>query len=562
MSLRLYDTRLRRKVPFEPLVAGKVGMYACGITVYDLCHVGHARMLVAWDVIARYLRASGLTVTYVLQRLRRPDRQDCIRKANTEGVASHEIAERYTRLMHEDMAALGLAPADYEPRATEHIGEVVDITRRLGGEGPRVSRGRRRVYYHVEGFGPSSGTLSGQHIDDLKAGVRIEVDEHKKSPLDFALWKGAKPGEPSWESPWGAGRPGWHIECSAMAHELLGEPFDIHGGGEDLIFPHHTNEIAQTEGACGEGQVARPWMPSGMVNFGGEKMSKSLGNVVNIRKVQATNDLEALRLLFVSNHYRSPVGFTIGKDDKDGEIFPDLDDAEKRLEYFYGVLERLDQAGVAAVPEAELAGEVVPPADRTLAAFREAMDDDFNTAAAVGRPLRLVRARQQIARRAEVGAQGRPPAHARSAAARPRRVRRDAGHLPPPARRVPARAPRASVRTVRDRSSRGRGQDHRAHRGAGREGLRARRRDPQGAQGRPGRGSWTRRRARPGAWLEGSSPEIQPEPPPVADCGAGWPLRAALTRSRSSLPTLKKASRFGLTCTASPVRGFRPWYSR
>jgi cysteinyl-tRNA synthetase len=376
-TLRLYDTRLGRKVPFEPLRAGKVGMYACGITVYDLCHVGHARMLVAWDVIARYLRASGLEVTYVRNVTDVDDK--IIRKANAEGVTSAAIAEKFTSLMHEDMAALGLAPADHEPRATEHIAEVLDITRRLEDKGLAYHAGGD-VYYHVEGF-PDYGRLSGQHIDDLKAGVRIEVDEHKKSPLDFALWKGAKPGEPAWESPWGPGRPGWHIECSAMAHRYLGEPFDIHGGGADLIFPHHTNEIAQSEGAFGAGQFARHWIHSGMVNFGGEKMSKSLGNVVNIRKVAATNDLEALRLLFVSTHYRSPVGFTIGAD---GATFPDLDDAEARLEYFYRALERLDQAGAGGVSETELTGEVVPPADRTLAAFRDAMDDDFNTAAAVG----------------------------------------------------------------------------------------------------------------------------------------------------------------------------------
>jgi cysteinyl-tRNA synthetase len=381
VTLRLYDTRLGRKVTFEPLVPGKVGMYACGITVYDLCHVGHARMLVAWDVIARHLRASGFEVTYVRNVTDVDDK--IIRKANAEGVTAAEIAERYTRLMNEDMEALGLAKPEHEPLATEHIAEVVDIARRLEDKGLAYAAGGD-VYYSVADF-PDYGALSGQSIDDLRAGARIEVGELKKSPLDFALWKGAKPGEPAWDSPWGQGRPGWHIECSAMAHRYLGEPFDIHGGGADLIFPHHTNEIAQSEGAFGRGRFARHWLHSGMVNFGGEKMSKSLGNVVNIRKVGETHDLEALRLLFVSNHYRSPVGFTIGKDDEGRETFPDLDDAEKRLEYFYGVLERLDQAGAGAGSEDDLSsGEVVPPADRTLAAFRAAMDDDFNTAAAVG----------------------------------------------------------------------------------------------------------------------------------------------------------------------------------
>jgi cysteinyl-tRNA synthetase len=380
MSLRLYDTRARRKVAFEPLQPGKVGMYACGITVYDLCHVGHARMLVAWDVIARHLRASGFEVTYVRNITDVDDK--IIRKALAAGESSAQIARHYTDLMHEDMGALGLAPADHEPCATEHIAEVIDIVRRLEEKGLAYAAGGD-VYYSVADF-PGYGELSGQSIDDLKAGARIEVGELKRSPLDFTLWKSAKPGEPQWDSPWGPGRPGWHIECSAMTHRYLDKPFDIHGGGSDLIFPHHTNEIAQSEGAFGVGKFARHWIHSGMVTFGGEKMSKSLGNVVNIRKVATSHDLEALRLLFVSNHYRSPVGFTIGSDGADGQMFPELDDAETRLDYFYRTLEGLELAGANAVAEADLQGEVVPPAERTLAAFREAMDDDFNTAAAVG----------------------------------------------------------------------------------------------------------------------------------------------------------------------------------
>ncbi|MDB4982421.1 MAG: cysteinyl-tRNA synthetase, partial [Myxococcales bacterium] len=304
-----------------------------------------------------------------------------IRKAVAEGKPSSEIARHFTALMHEDMRALGLAPADHEPTATEHIAEVIDIVRRLEEKGLAYAAGGD-VYYSVADF-PGYGELSGQSIDDLKSGARIEVGELKRSPLDFTLWKSAKPGEPQWDSPWGPGRPGWHIECSAMTHRYLDKPFDIHGGGSDLIFPHHTNEIAQSEGAFGVGKFARHWIHSGMVTFGGEKMSKSLGNVVNIRKVAASHDLEALRLLFVSNHYRSPVGFTLGSDGAGGQTFPDLDDAETRLDYFYRTLEGLDLAGANAA-DIDVQGEVVPPADRTLAAFRDAMDDDFNTAAAVG----------------------------------------------------------------------------------------------------------------------------------------------------------------------------------
>jgi cysteinyl-tRNA synthetase len=378
MSLRIYDTRLGKKVPFEPLKPGVVGLYACGTTVYDISHVGHARKEVAFDVIVRHLRATGHDVRFVRNITDVDDK--IIKKAHAESRTSDEVARHYTELMSEDFQALGLVTPTVEPRATEHIAEVLDIIQRLEARGLAYAAGGD-VYYAVGGFA-RYGQLSGQSIDDLKAGARIEVDEHKRSPLDFALWKAAKPGEPSWESPWGPGRPGWHIECSAMAHRYLGEPFDIHGGGSDLIFPHHENEIAQSEGAFGDGNFARHWLHSGMVTFGGEKMSKSLGNVVAIRKVRETHDLEALRLLLIGVHYRSPVGFTIGRDAAGATIYPELDDAEARLEYFYTTLQRLEMAGLpAGDPEP---GDVVPPADKTAEVFRAAMDDDFNTAAAVG----------------------------------------------------------------------------------------------------------------------------------------------------------------------------------
>jgi cysteinyl-tRNA synthetase len=378
VSLRLYDTRRGRKVDFAPISPGRAGMYVCGLTVYDVCHVGHARTFVAFDVIVRHLRASGLEVRFVRNITDVDDK--IIRRANTEGISAAAVADKYAAAMAADFAALGLAPPDDEPRATAHIDDIVAMVRRLEERGLAYAAGGD-VYYAVGDF-PSYGALSGQSTDDLRAGARIEVSEDKRSPLDFALWKAAKPDEPAWPSPWGPGRPGWHIECSAMAHELLGQTFDIHGGGADLIFPHHENERAQSEGAFGEGTFARHWLHSGMVNFGGEKMSKSLGNVVTIRRVGETHDLEALRLLLVATHYRSPVSFEIARDAAGTAIYPDLDQAEERLEYFYRTLERLEQAGLPAGEPP--AGEVLAPADRTHAAFHEAMDDDFNSAAALG----------------------------------------------------------------------------------------------------------------------------------------------------------------------------------
>jgi cysteinyl-tRNA synthetase len=379
MSLRIHDTREKRKIEFVPLEAGKVGIYVCGVTVYDICHVGHARTAVAFDVIVRHLRASGFEVRYVRNITDVDDK--IIRRGHQEGLSPEAVAEKYTHEMAVDWQALGIEPPSDEPRATAHIPEIVALIGRLVAEGLAYPVDGD-VYFSVPRFA-SYGALSGQNPDDLKSGARIEIGEHKQSALDFALWKGAKPGEPQWPSPWGPGRPGWHIECSAMAYELLGERFDLHGGGADLIFPHHENERAQSEGAFGPGTFARHWLHSGMVNFGGEKMSKSLGNVVTVRQIARTHDLEALRLLMLGVHYRSPVAFEIARDAQGAAVYPDLDAAEERLDYFYRTLERLEgavgQAGVSGP------GPVVAPADRTADDFREAMDDDFNTAAAVGR---------------------------------------------------------------------------------------------------------------------------------------------------------------------------------
>jgi cysteinyl-tRNA synthetase len=369
---RIYDTRQGKKVDLVLREPGKVGIYVCGVTVYDLCHVGHARTLVAFDVIVRHLRARGLDVRLVRNITDVDDK--IIRKGNAEGRPAAEVAKAYADAMTADMAALGIAVPDVEPRATEHIAEMIDVIKRLEACGLAYPA-EGDVYYSVSGF-PGYGALSGQSLDDLQAGARIEVGEHKRSPLDFALWKGAKPGEPSWESPWGPGRPGWHIECSAMSHRYLGDSFDIHGGGSDLIFPHHENEIAQSEGAFGS--FARYWMHSGMVNFGGEKMSKSLGNVVTIRRVAETHDLEALRLLLISVHYRSPANFTIARDGDGQAAYPDLDEAEARLDYFYRTLERLDGFLAAAKSSAQ------PPPSALAVNAGSALDDDFNSAAAIG----------------------------------------------------------------------------------------------------------------------------------------------------------------------------------
>src|SRR5438105_13600677 len=302
--MKLYNTLTRTQEEFSPLTAGEVKMYSCGVTVYDLSHVGHARMMIVFDTISRYLRFAGYRVTFVRNFTDIEDK--IIRRANQEGVSASEVSERYVAAFREDIAALAVLAPEVEPKATEHVPEMIALIERLVAGGyAYVIDGD--VYFEIRRF-PPYGRLSGKNLDDLLAGARVEVDERKRDPRDFALWKGAKPGEPSWDSPWGPGRPGWHIECSAMAMKYLGASFDLHGGGEDLIFPHHECELAQTEADTGR-PLARYWLHNGMVTFRAEKMSKSLGNILSIREFVKRHDPDAFRLFVLGTHYRHPVDF-------------------------------------------------------------------------------------------------------------------------------------------------------------------------------------------------------------------------------------------------------------
>ena len=353
--MKVYNTMTRIKEDFGPRVAGEVRMYVCGVTVYDVSHIGHARSAIVFDAIRRYLLYKGFRVTFVKNYTDVDDR--IIRRANEEGVAPSVISERYIRAYRDDMTALGVLPPDMEPKATEHVAEMLVLIETLIRTGVAyVVDGD--VYFEVRRF-PAYGRLSGKKLDELLAGARVEVDERKRDPRDFALWKAAKPGEPSWESPWGPGRPGWHIECSAMAMRYLGESLDIHGGGEDLIFPHHECEIAQSEAATGR-TFARYWIHNGFVNMGKEKMSKSLGNTLAIAELVKRHDPEAIRLYLLGTHYRHPVEWS-----------------EERVQDSARALARLRRLRHdAAVAEAS----ALPP---ELTAFRgrfeSAMDDDFNT---------------------------------------------------------------------------------------------------------------------------------------------------------------------------------------
>ena len=361
MSLRIYNTLSRALEAFSPIEPGHVRMYVCGMTVYDLCHLGHARSMVAFDIVQRWLRASGLRVTYVRNITDIEDK--IIRRAVENGETIRQLTDRMIDALHQDADALGIQRPDFEPRATDYVPQMLGMIDRLQQRGLAYQAGSGDVNFAVRKFA-GYGKLSGKSLDELQAGERVAVDDGKADPLDFVLWKRAKPTEPEevkWDSPWGQGRPGWHIECSAMGCELLGESFDIHGGGADLQFPHHENEIAQSEGATGM-TFARTWMHNGFINVDNEKMSKSLGNFFTIRDVLKEFDAETVRFFVVRSHYRSPLSYS--------DVH--LADARSALKRLYTAL--------SLVPAAEVAIDWTQP---QAARFKAAMDEDFGTPEAV-----------------------------------------------------------------------------------------------------------------------------------------------------------------------------------
>ena len=365
--LRVYNTLTGSKEPFEPLVPGKVRMYVCGVTVYDYCHIGHARSALVFDVLRRYLEYSGFVVEFAKNFTDVDDK--IIKRANEQGVSCEQVTTTYINAYYEDMEKLGVRRATLEPRATEHIADIVRLVDTLLTKG-MAYRVDGDVYFQVDRY-PAYGRLSKRNLDDLQAGARGDVDERKRHPMDFALWKGSRPGEPSWDSPWGPGRPGWHIECSAMAMRHLGETFDIHGGGMDLIFPHHENEIAQSCGATDK-EFARYWVHNGFVQINHEKMSKSLGNFFTIREIFQQSEWpdtvtgEMMRYFLLSTHYRSPLDFSDQS----------LKEAKSALNGFYDLFERLNESGPSDGAADQLLQEATA---RTRTAFVAAMEDDLNT---------------------------------------------------------------------------------------------------------------------------------------------------------------------------------------
>ena len=382
MSLRVYDTRRRKKIPFEPLQPNRAGMYVCGMTVQDKPHVGHMRYAVAGDVIRRYLESKGYDVTYVTNFTDIDDR--IIDRANKEGVPFENVSERNMEAFLTYSDLLNIKRATHYPRATRHLPEIIALIRRLIDKGHAYAAGVD-VYFDVRSY-PRYGELSRRKLDDLRSGVRIEVGEAKRDPLDFTLWKGAKPGEPSWPSPWGPGRPGWHIECSAMAMKYLGETFDFHGGGQDLVFPHHENEIAQSEAATGR-PFARYWIENGLVLLRGSKMSKSEKHFFLIEDVARKVEPEVIRFYLQSTQYRSPIEWNEDRLKEAGIAY-------SRLRAALATGEKAGAGGT--VPEGKAKG-LLGEAQKATKLFEESMEDDFNSAKAQGHLFDLAKAINRIA---------------------------------------------------------------------------------------------------------------------------------------------------------------------
>jgi cysteinyl-tRNA synthetase len=369
--LKLFNTLTGRKDVFEPIEPNKVRMYVCGVTVYDYCHIGHARSALVFDVMRRYLEYSGYHVEFVKNFTDVDDK--IIKRAHEQGVSCEAVTQKFIQAYHDDMGKLGVRHASIEPKATEHMAEIIELTGTLLKKG-LAYQVDGDVYFNVTKY-PGYGSLSKRKLEDLQAGARVEIDERKRHPMDFALWKSSKPGEPAWESPWGPGRPGWHIECSAMSIKHLGETFDIHGGGMDLIFPHHENEIAQSCGATGK-EFARYWVHNGFVQINKEKMSKSLGNFFTIREIFEKSEWpeevtgEILRYFLLSTHYHGPLDFS--------DLA--LMEAKKALDGFYDLFNRLSEAGQGS-PGTD--GDLQLAIGSAKGTFNIGMDDDFNTPVAL-----------------------------------------------------------------------------------------------------------------------------------------------------------------------------------
>ena len=376
--MQIYNSKNRRKEEFIPIHPGEVRMYACGPTVYDYFHIGNARPFIVFDVLRRYFEHRGYKVTFVQNFTDIDDKM--IRRANAEGITVKELGDRFIQEYYKDAQALGVRPATVHPRATEHIPQIIALVQKLIDKGLAYEV-NGDVYFDTAAF-PAYGALSGQNLEDLEAGARVEVDNVKKNPADFAVWKAQKPGEPAWESPWGMGRPGWHIECSAMSMTYLGETFDIHGGGKDLLFPHHENEVAQSEGATGKPYV-HYWMHNGFINVDNEKMSKSLGNFFTVRDILKEYDAEDVRMFMLSAQYRSPINFSREMIAQAHSSLSRLYTARDQMNFL------LQHAAERDLTEEEKA--FVQRVQEHVAKFDTAMDDDLNTADAMGAIFELVR---------------------------------------------------------------------------------------------------------------------------------------------------------------------------